>query len=121
MDADVISLLSSTAKELETILTSKTVVGSPIQVGECTIVPLLSVGFGMGVGAGSGSDKKNGSGGGSGAACGGGVRPVAVVISDKNGVRVETILGSAASAAETIAETIGKVVSAKSKADSDAE
>jgi len=121
MDEDATRLLNSTAKELETILTSKTVVGNPIQLGECTIVPLVSVGFGVGVGAGSGSDKKNGSGGGSGSAFGGGVKPVALLIADKGGVRVETILGSAASAAETIAETIGKVMSAKGKADAAAD
>jgi uncharacterized spore protein YtfJ len=121
MDEATNRLLSATAKELETILTSKTVVGSPIQLGDCTIVPLVSVGFGVGIGAGSGSDKKNGSGGGSGSAFGGGVKPVALLISDKNGVRVETVLGSAASAAETIADTIGKVMSAKGKADAAAE
>lgn len=121
MDAEAISLLGSTAKELETILTSKTVVGTPIQLGDATILPLVSVGFGVGVGAGSGSDKKNGSGGGSGSAFGGGVKPIALLIADKNGVRLETILGSAASVAETIAETIGKVLSAKGKADAAAE
>ena len=43
-------------------------------------------------------------------ACGGGVKPVAVVISDKNGVRVEALHGAAASVIEKIAETAGKTL-----------
>ncbi|MDD9944067.1 MAG: spore germination protein GerW family protein [Myxococcales bacterium] len=110
MEEDIIKLLGSSAKELETILTSKTVVGDPIQLDGNTIIPLISVGFGLAVASGGGQQAKQGSGSGSGMACGGGVKPIAVVLSNQDGVRVESIKGSAASAAERIAETIGSVI-----------
>jgi uncharacterized spore protein YtfJ len=113
MDTDIMKLVEGAAHELEQILNSKTVVGTPIELHGRTIIPLLSLGFGMGVGNGKNGDRKNGEGGGSAIGLGGGVKPVAVLISDASGVRVETITGSAATAAEHIAETIGKVMSAK--------
>ena len=113
MDADVTKLIQQTAEELEKILTTKTVVGSPIEVHGRTLIPLISVGFGLGVGSGKGMDRKNGEGGGSGIAFGGGVKPVAVMISDASGVRIEVIKGSAATAAENIAATIGSALGRK--------
>jgi uncharacterized spore protein YtfJ len=113
MDDDLSRLLAATAKELETILNRKTVVGEPIELAGGTVVPLLSVGFGVGVGGGRGTDTKKGQGGATAMGCGGGVRPVALVISDVNGIRVESIKGGAASAAENIASTIAQVVRAK--------
>ncbi|HEY3496056.1 MAG TPA: spore germination protein GerW family protein [Polyangiaceae bacterium] len=113
METDIMKLVEGAARELEQILSSKTVVGAPLEIHGRTIIPLISVGFGIGVGGGKGTDRKNGEGGGSAVGFGGGVKPVAVVISDASGIRVETIKGSAATAAEHIAETIGKVMSAK--------
>ena len=110
MEDDLIKLLSSTAKELETILTSKTVVGDPIELHGDTVIPLISVGFGLAVAGGDGKHPKQGQGGGSGIGCGGGVKPIAVIISNQDGTRVESIKGGAASAAERIAETIGSVI-----------
>lgn len=119
METDVMKLLEGAAGELEKILSSKTVVGAPVEIHGRTIIPLVSVGFGIGVGGGKGSDRKNGEGGGSAVGFGGGVKPVAVVISDASGIRVETIKGSAATAAENIAETIGKVMRAKGSPEGD--
>jgi len=119
MELDMMKLLQGAARELEQILSSKTVVGAPVEVQGRTIVPLVSVGFGIGVGGGNGSDRKNGEGGGSAIGFGGGVKPIAVVISDATGVRVEIIKSGAATAAEHIAETIGKVIGSKQKSESE--
>ena len=119
METDIIKLLEGTALELEKILSSKTVVGAPIEVHGRTIIPLISVGFGMGVGGGKGSDRKNGEGGGAAVGFGGGVKPVAVMISEPSGIRVEVIKGGAATAAENIAETIGKALASKDKSGSE--
>lgn len=110
MEQDIKSLLEAASKELSTILSSNTVVGAPMELHGRTIIPLLSVGFGSGLGAGKGADPKKGEGGGSGVACAGGVRPVALLISDKDGVRVEPIKSGAASAAERVAETVGNMI-----------
>jgi len=76
---------------LDTADVSK-VYGEPVEHEGNLIIPAAEVVVGMGFGAGYGGDHKGDGGGGSG---GGGKtfsRPVAVVISDKNGVRVEPVM-----------------------------
>lgn len=106
-------LLQAVAKEPGSIFNSKTVVGEPLELHGRTIIPLVSIGFGTGIGAGHGGDRKNGEGAGSALGLGGGVRPVALLISDESGVRIEAVKGGVASAAEHVAETIAKVMSDK--------
>jgi uncharacterized spore protein YtfJ len=81
---------------LETADVNK-VYGQPVQHEETLIIPtaevVAGVGFGAGFGAGGPSHEE---GGGSGGGGGGGgktfARPVAVVIADKNGVRIEPVM-----------------------------
>lgn len=94
---------------LEKAFTSKTVVGDAIQVEGHTIVPLVSVGMGFGAGSGSGGDVK-GQGNGGGYAGGGGVKPVALIISDKDGIRVERLVGAAASTLESLAGIVTRAM-----------
>ncbi len=61
---------------MEGFLTSKTVVGEPIQVGDATLVPLMDVTFGIGAGANQGDRKNPNAGGG----IGGKMSPSAVLI-----------------------------------------
>ncbi|MCR5791275.1 MAG: GerW family sporulation protein [Lachnospiraceae bacterium] len=56
------SLLSG----MDGFLSSKTVVGEPVQVGETIIVPFVEVSFGVGAGNFQGEKKENGAGGLSG-------------------------------------------------------
>ena len=71
------------------------VYAQPVQHEDNLIIPAAEVVAGMGFGAGfgtGGSPPDNGGGGGGG---GGGktfARPVAVIIADKNGVRVEPVM-----------------------------
>lgn len=99
-------LIATAVAEMEKVLSSKTVVGDPIVVGEVTIIPLMSVGFGFGAGGGDAPGKEQGSGGGSGG--GGGIKPVAVIIVDAGGARVEPLKGAASSLVEKVAEAISK-------------
>jgi len=108
---DIDDLFGKAITEIERMINTKTVVGEPITVEGNTLIPLISVGFGFGVGAGEGSNAKQGTGGG------GGVKPIALIIINKDGVRVETVKGSAASLVEKIADAAGKFASAKPKAD----
>jgi uncharacterized spore protein YtfJ len=105
---DIENLFGKAIGEIERMLNTKTVVGEPITVDGNTLIPLVSVGFGFGVGAGEGTDPKKGPGSGGGTGGGGGVKPVALVIINKDGVRVEPVKGAAASLVEKIADVAGK-------------
>ncbi len=117
------NLLKTVLAELERMLTTKTVVGEPIVAGGHTIIPLVSVGFGFGGGGGAGEDPKNtaAKGSGSGTGGGGGIRPVAVVIVDKDGgIRVEPIRATS-SMIEKLGEAVSRVIqTGKSEKTSDA-
>jgi sporulation protein YtfJ len=106
------NLLKTTLAEVERLLNTRTVVGDPITVEGNTIIPLVAVGFGFGGGGGSGKGQKTGNleglGGGSGG--GGGVKPVAVVIINKDGVRVEPVRRGAATMIEKVGEAVGKII-----------
>lgn len=114
---DVKDLLKTTLEELEKVLSARTVVGEPMEINGNTLIPLSSVGFGFGAGGGSGSAPKTeaAEGAGAGTGGGGGVRPVAVVVVDKNGVRIEPIKGGAASALEQVGSALGKAMERRAK------
>ena len=107
-------LFDKAVGEIERMLTTKTVVGEPMSIDGNTLIPLVNVGFGFGVGSGEGTEPKKGSGHGGGTGGGGGVKPVALIVVNKDGVRVETIKGGTASVLEKVAEIAGKAVAEKS-------
>jgi len=106
------NLVKATLGEIEKMLSTKTVVGEPITVEGVTLIPLISAGFGFGAGGGEGRGeaRQKGEGAAGGTGGGAGVRPVAVVIIDKEGVRVESIKGGLTSAIEKIGETIPQMI-----------
>lgn len=110
---NVENLFNTTITEIERMLNTKTVVGEPITVEGNTLIPLVSVGFGFGAGGGEGTDPGKCAGTGGGTGGGGGVKPVAIIIINKDGVRVEAIKGGTASVLEKLAETIGKATAAR--------
>lgn len=73
------SIVESLLKGMNSVLTTKTVVGEATTVGDTIILPLVDVTFGVGAGASAG-EKKNGGGGG----LGGKMTPSAVLVI-KNG------------------------------------
>ena len=105
---DVEKLVKITLGEIEKVLDSKTVVGEPIVIEGTTLIPLMSVGFGFAAGGGSGKGetKETTEGGGSGSGGGAGVRPIAIIVIDKEGVRIEPIKGGMAAAIEKFSDTI---------------
>lgn len=112
---DVENLFGKAISEIERMLNTKTVVGDPIVIEGNTLIPLVSVGFGFGAGGGEGTDPKKGAGVGGGTGGGGGVKPVAMIIVNKDGVRIESIKSGAASAMEKVAETVAKATAAKAE------
>ena len=89
------NLVKTTLGEIEKVLTTRTVVGDPIKVEGYTLIPVVSIGFGFGAGGGEGKGEAKRMGEGSGGGTGGGawIKPVAVIIIDKDGVKVESIKG----------------------------
>lgn len=116
---DLDQLFDKAIGEIERMLNSKTVVGEPITVEGNTLIPLINVGFGFGAGGGKGTDPRQGSGHGGGVGGGGGVKPVALIIINKDGVRLEPVKSGSASVLEKVAETIGKAASAKGGKEAD--
>jgi uncharacterized spore protein YtfJ len=110
---DIENMVKTTISQIEKVLSSKTVIGEPITVGETTLIPLLTMGFGFGAaggGAGKTDAKQSGDGlkGGTGGA--GGMRPIAIIVIDKEGVRIEPIKSSVAAALEKLGEKVPGVV-----------
>ncbi len=110
---DIESLFGKAIGEIERMLNTRTVVGEPITVEGATLIPLISVGFGFGVGAGEGKDPVKGAGSGGGTGAGGGVKPVALIVIDKDGVRVEPIKGATASLLDKVADVAGRFAPSK--------
>ena len=68
-------VMTSLLKGVDSVLSTKTVVGEPINVGDTIIVPLVDVSFGLGAGAGTKEKKNNGGGG-----VGGKMSPSAILV-----------------------------------------
>lgn len=67
--------VTSLMQGMDGFLSSKTVVGDPIEIGETIILPLVDVSFGIGAGSFTGEKKKNCGGG-----LGGKISPCAVLV-----------------------------------------
>jgi uncharacterized spore protein YtfJ len=105
---DLEQLVRTTLAELRQLANTHSVVGEPIRVGDTTIIPLVRLSVGFGAGGGSGKrTEQGGMGGGTGG--GAGVQPVAVLIVDAEGVRLEPVSGRSATAAEAINKIIDTI------------
>jgi sporulation protein YtfJ len=88
-------IISEVTKELENIVSAKTVVGEPIVVGGKTLIPItkISVGFGSGGfengGASNSAGSKSPYGGGGGA--GAKIEPVAFIVIDDDKTEILTL------------------------------
>lgn len=74
-------VVESLLKGMDSVLSTKTVVGEPTQIGDTIILPLVDVSFGVGAGFGSNADKRSNKGSGG---IGGKMTPSAVLVI-KNG------------------------------------
>jgi uncharacterized spore protein YtfJ len=115
--ADVDTLLKQSVGELEKLLKAQNVIGEPSTHGNVTVIPLVSFGFGFGAGGGTCKEAEGGVGTGGG----GGIRPVAVIVIDEEGTRIQSIRGANATVLETLGEVVGKVVERARKPEGEAE
>lgn len=67
--------VESLFKGMDSFITTKTVVGDAIHIGDTIILPLVDVSFGVGAGAFSGEKKNNGGGG-----MGGKITPCSILV-----------------------------------------
>lgn len=81
-------VVDSLLRGMDTVLSSKTVVGEPIKVGDTIILPLVDVSFGVGAGAGNHSKKGSSSGGGG---LGGKMTPSAVLVIQNGSTKLVNI------------------------------
>jgi uncharacterized spore protein YtfJ len=79
-------MLKETALELEKLLASKNVMGTPVDIADKAVIPVARFGFGFGAGGGQGK-----MGGGEGGGAGGGIDPIALVIIHKELIGPEGI------------------------------
>lgn len=109
--ATVENITKTTLQEIENVLSTRTIVGEPFTIDGRTIVPLISAGFAFGAGGGSGKGEGPRKGEGEGGATGGGawVRPVAIIVSDKDGVRIEPVVGGISGALDKVGEALPKL------------
>ena len=102
---EIEGLLKLSFAEIEKLLSTKTVVGEPMTVEGNTIIPLICIGFSFGGGGGTGkSPKGEGQGTGGGTGGGGGIKPVGLIIINKDGVKIEPVKGTMATVFEKMAE-----------------
>lgn len=80
------STVSTLLEGMDGFLSSKTVVGDPIRLGDTVILPLTDVSFGMGAGAFAGEKKRN-NGGGIAAK----ISPSAVLVVSEGSVRMVSV------------------------------
>jgi uncharacterized spore protein YtfJ len=104
-------ILKTITEEMQKALSAKNTVGDPVTVEGKTVIPLMSMG--MGFGAGSSSGKANNPGGGGGGALG--MKPVAVIIIDQDGVRVERLKGAQHTLIEHVADAVPKLLDGLSR------
>lgn len=78
--------VTSLFKGMDQFISSKTVVGDAITVGDTILLPLVDVSFGMGAGASSTDTKNNGAGG-----LGGKISPSAVLVIKDGNIRLVNV------------------------------
>jgi uncharacterized spore protein YtfJ len=95
-------------EKLREFLTSKTVIGEPLTVGDCTLIPIINVQFGLGSGGGDGTDGKGINGIGGGAGIGAKVAPTAIIVI--KGEKIEVLPIKKTSGLEKLIEMVPDLV-----------
>lgn len=114
--------MQSTEKVLETMydkldnfLKTETVVGDPIEVGEVTLIPIITASFGLG--GGMGEEDNAGGGGGGGVGCK--ISPDAILVVRGSEVTMMPVKnkGSLDKLIDKVPELIDKIEEAKDRKD----
>ncbi|MGE5416371.1 MAG: GerW family sporulation protein [Acidobacteriota bacterium] len=95
---------------LEKIISTKTVIGEPIVLGNVTMIPVVEARVGFGTGTGEGNEPGKGTGSGSGGGAGASVKATAMVVVQDGEVKVYSLgkKGMMEQLAEMIPEIMAK-------------
>lgn len=109
--------IESLFKGMDSFITTKTVVGDAIHIGETIILPLVDVAFGVAAGAFSQEKKNNGGGG-----MGGKINPSAVLVIQNGETRLVNIKNQdgVTKILDMVPDIVNKFASGKGGSDSDA-
>ena len=103
---ELTDILRAITEEMQKSLSPRTAVGEAVTVDGRTVIPLMSVGMGFGAGSSLGKESSPGNAGGGGI----GIKPVAVVIIDEHGVRLERMQAGRHALAEHMVEAVPKLL-----------
>ena len=103
---ELTDIIRAITEEMQKSLSPRTAVGEAVTVDGRTVIPLMSVGMGFGAGSSLGKESSPGNAGGGGI----GIKPVAVVIIDEHGVRLERMQAGRHSLAEHMVEAVPKLL-----------
>lgn len=114
-------IVDNLMKGLDTVLSTKTVVGDATKIGDTIIIPLIDVSFGIGAGSGAGSADKNTSGG-SGGGLTGKMSPSAVLVINNGSTRLVNVKNTdnLSRALDLIPEIMNKIKPNKDVTDEEA-
>ncbi len=107
-------IVDNLMKGLDTVLSTKTVVGDATKIGDTVIIPLIDVSFGIGAGSGN-KEKGDGSGGG----LTGKMSPSAVLVINNGSARLVNVKNTdnLSRALDLIPEIMNKIRSNKDASD----
>lgn len=88
--SDLNSSLETLFSKMENFISTKTVVGDPVTVGDIILLPLIDVSFGVGAGS-KGASKDKGDNDTSGGGLGAKITPSAVLVVQKGTVQMVSI------------------------------
>jgi len=74
------SMVNTLYEKLEKLIRSETVIGEQIQIGNITLIPIVSISFGVGGGGGTGKEVNGDEGGGSAGGSGAKIQPNAILV-----------------------------------------
>ena len=104
--------IRTTVDELLKALSTKNIMGDPIEVDGKTVITITKLGIGVGAGGGEGRAMKgDATGSGSGAGGAGGVSPVAVIVIDKGVAGPDGVKVLPLAAPSGLGRAIGEVAS----------
>ena len=111
-------VMQSLFKGMDSVLSTKTVVGEPTQIGDVIILPLVDVSFGVAAGAALGDTKNNGGGG-----LGGKMSPSAVLVIKNGQIKLVNIKNqdSVTKVLDMIPDLVDKFTAGKENMPSDDE
>ncbi|MCL7410373.1 MAG: spore germination protein GerW family protein [Methanosarcinaceae archaeon] len=111
------NIIKEVTSELERMVTTKTVIGEPVETNGKTIIPVTKVTFGFGSGGGEGKSDKGETGFGGGGGAGAKIEPVAFIVISEDETRLLTISGKTdlGKIIESVPGVIDKLISVKNK------